>query len=59
MQPMNLRLVSFHESSAIYREGVIHKLRGQLRGTAGVSQMAILLHKPYLVKVTTKGEGDQ
>ena len=23
----------------------------------GVSQMAILLHKPYLVKVTTKGAG--
>ena len=36
--------------------GVIHKPRGQLRGM-GVSQMTILLHKPYLVKVTTKGGG--
>ena len=34
--------------------GVIHKPRGQLRGE-GVSQMTILLHKPYLVKVTKKG----
>ena len=34
--------------------GDIHKPRGQLRG---VSQMTILLHKPYYVKVTTKGEG--
>ena len=33
--------------------GVIHKTRGQLMG----SQMTILLHKPYLVKVTTKGNG--
>ena len=33
---------------------VIHKPRGQLRGR-GVSQMTILLHKPYLVKVTMKG----
>ena len=30
-----------------------HKPRGQLRG--GVGQRTILLHKPYLVKVTTKG----
>ena len=30
--------------------GDIHKPRGQLRGS---SQMTILLHKPYLVKVTT------
>ena len=35
------------------RKGVIHKPRGQLRGD-GVSQMPILLHKPYLVKVTKK-----
>ena len=35
--------------------GVIHIPRGQMRGE-GVSQMTILLHKPYLVKVTTKGE---
>ena len=34
--------------------GVIHKPRGQLRG---VSQMTILLHKSYLIKVTTKGGG--
>ena len=34
--------------------GGIHKPRGQLRGE-GVSEMTILLHKPYLVKVTTKG----
>ena len=34
--------------------GVIHKPRGQLRGR-GCSQMTILSHKPYLVKVTTKG----
>ena len=26
-------------------------------GVRGVSQMTILLHKPYLVKATTKGEG--
>ena len=39
--------------------GAIHKPRGQLSGTGGVSQMAILLHKPYLVKVTTKGGGGQ
>ena len=32
----------------------IHKTRGQLRG---VIQMTILLHKPYLVKVTKKREG--
>ena len=37
-------------------EGVIYKPRGQLRGRV-VSQMIILLHKPYLVKVTTKGRG--
>ena len=37
-------------------QGVIHKPRGQLRGR-GVSQMAILSQKPYLVKVTTKGGG--
>ena len=36
--------------------GVIHKPRGQLRGRE-VSQMTILLHKSYLVKVTTKGRG--
>ena len=35
--------------------GDIHKPRGQLRWR-GVSQMTILLHKPYLVKVTMKGE---
>ena len=34
-----------------------HKPRGQLGGERGVSQMTILLHKPYLVKVTTKGGG--
>lgn len=34
--------------------GVIHKPRGQLRGD-GISQMTILLHTPYLIKVTTKG----
>ena len=39
--------------------GAIHKPRGQLSGTGGVSQMVILLHKPYLVKVTTKGGGGQ
>ena len=37
-------------------KGVTHKPRGQLKGE-GVSQMTILLHKPYLVKVITKGEG--
>ena len=36
--------------------GDIHKPRGQLRWR-GVSQMTILLHKPYLVKATTKGGG--
>ena len=35
--------------------GDFHKARGQLRGE-GISQMTILLHKLYLVKVTTKGE---
>ena len=35
---------------------VIHKPFGQLRGR-GFSLMTILLHKPYLVKVTTKGGG--
>ena len=39
--------------------GDIHKPRGQLRGEGGVSQMTILLHKPYLVKVTIKGGGGQ
>ena len=38
--------------------GVTHKPRGQLRGR-GVSRTTILLHKPYLVKVTTKGGGGQ
>ena len=38
----------------------IHKPRWQCSwGGRGVSQMTILLHKPYLVKVTTKGEGGQ
>ena len=36
--------------------GVIHKPRGQLRGR-GISKMTILLHKPYLVKLTMKWEG--
>ena len=31
--------------------GVIHKPRGQ----EGTNQMTTLLHKPYLVKVSTKG----
>ena len=34
--------------------GDIHKPRGLLRGKV-VSQMTIFLHKPYLVKVITKG----
>ena len=41
--------------------GVIHKPRGQLKGegggAGGLSQMTILLHKHYFVKVTTKGGG--
>ena len=36
--------------------GVIHKQRGQLKGR-GLNQMTILLHKPYFLNVTTKGEG--
>ena len=36
------------------RIGDIYKSRGQLRGS-GVTQMTILLNKPYLVKVTTRG----
>ena len=35
---------------------VIRKPRGQLRG---VNQMNIIYREPYLVKVTTKGEGGQ
>ena len=35
--------------------GAIHKSSGHGRG--GVSQMSILLHKPYLVKWSIKGEG--
>ena len=31
----------------------IHKPRGQLKG-GGVSQMTILLHKPYLINVKKK-----
>ena len=36
--------------------GGIHKPCGHDRGR-GVFQMSILLHKPYLVKWSTKGEG--
>ena len=36
--------------------GVIHNPRGQLMGE-GVSQINILLHKSYFVKVITQGEG--
>ena len=35
---------------------VINKPRGQLKGM-GVNQMTTLLHKPYLLKVSTKGGG--
>ena len=42
--------VTFTSSTTI-SYGDIHKPRGQLRGW-GVSQMTILLHKPYLVKVS-------
>ena len=36
--------------------GDIYKPRGQLR-VRGVSQLTILLHRPYLIKVTTKEVG--
>ena len=39
----------------LFALGDIHKPRGQF--LKGVSQMTILLHKPYLLKVTTKGGG--
>ena len=32
-------------------------LLGTVEGEVGVSQMTILLHKPYFVKATTKGKG--
>ena len=35
--------------------GVIHKPCGQLNGDGDFSQMTILIHKPYLVKVAAKG----
>ena len=47
---------SFRSCHIAFQSGVIHKPRGQLRGE-GDSQMTIFLHKPYLVKVTMKGEG--
>ena len=41
-------------------EVVIHNPRGQLgRGGGGISQMTILLRKPYLVKATTRGRGSK
>ena len=51
------KLCLFRKSPKIQKGtyGDIHKPRGQLRGEGGVSQMTILLHKPYLAKVTTKG----
>ena len=39
------------------RKWVIHKPCGEFRGE-GVNQMTILLHKPYIVKVATMGEGE-
>ena len=36
--------------------GDIHKQRGQLR-RKGICQMSILLHKPYVLNVSSKGEG--
>ena len=39
-----------------FQREVIHIPRGLLRGE-GVSQMTILLHKPVLVKATTKWGG--
>ena len=55
--PEKLGLLStFTFLESAYCLGGIHKPRGQLRGV-GVSQMTILLLKPYFVKVTKKGGG--
>ena len=48
---------SFSSSSSAW--GVIHKPRGQLMGGGLAKWQFYYISKPYLLKVTTKGEGPQ
>ena len=54
---LNLSSISLTSTytGAIYQGPLTNGSRRQMRGR-GVSQMTILFHKAYLVKVTTKGE---
>ena len=50
VQQQNMEIANLKDTLLEARrasKGIIHKPRGQLRGRQGVSQMTILLHKPY------------
>ena len=53
---MNAPLFQLYDSKNVIRGHRHPKTTWTDEEGGGVSQMTILLHKPYLVKVTTKGE---
>ena len=63
---MNIYELNFrYDRSATKTPSLVHFSKGasinhvDMEGGRGVSQMSMLLHKPYLVKWSAKGEGGQ